>query len=97
MRAPKLWRAADGSAGIRLRGVSTDGSDPKFGRLQASQQIAITPSPWCFPNSGAWEESLNSGGSVGRSVAQPGSALASGARGRRFESSRSDQTFRWLS
>lgn len=27
---------------------------------------------------------------VGRSVAQPGSALASGARGRRFESSRSD-------
>lgn len=31
--------------------------------------------------------------SVGRSVAQPGSALASGARGRRFESSRSDQSF----
>jgi hypothetical protein len=28
---------------------------------------------------------------VGRSVAQPGSALASGARGRRFKSSRSDQ------
>jgi hypothetical protein len=33
---------------------------------------------------------------VGRSVAQPGSALASGARGRRFESSRSDQSFQWL-
>ena len=31
--------------------------------------------------------------SVGRSVAQPGSALASGARGRRFKSSRSDQSF----
>ena len=30
---------------------------------------------------------------VGRSVAQPGSALASGARGRRFESSRSDHSF----
>ncbi len=30
---------------------------------------------------------------VGRSVAQPGSALASGARGRRFKSSRSDQSF----
>ena len=28
---------------------------------------------------------------VGRSVAQPGSALASGARGREFESPRSDQ------
>ncbi len=33
---------------------------------------------------------------VGRSVAQPGSALASGARGRRFESSRSDQSFQRL-
>jgi hypothetical protein len=32
------------------------------------------------------------GGGTGRSVAQPGSALASGARGRRFESSRSDQS-----
>ena len=31
-----------------------------------------------------------------RSVAQPGSALASGARGRRFESSRSDQIYRCL-
>ena len=31
------------------------------------------------------------GTSVGRSVAQPGSALASGARGREFESPRSDQ------
>ncbi len=30
---------------------------------------------------------------VGRSVAQPGSALASGARGREFESPRSDQYF----
>ena len=35
--------------------------------------------------------SLKFGLTVGRSVAQPGSALASGARGRRFESSRSDQ------
>jgi hypothetical protein len=35
--------------------------------------------------------------SVGRSVAQPGSALASGARGREFESPRSDQWFQELS
>jgi hypothetical protein len=33
---------------------------------------------------------------VGRSVAQPGSALASGARGREFESPRSDQYFACL-
>ena len=32
---------------------------------------------------------------VGRSVAQPGSALASGARGREFESPRSDQFPDW--
>ncbi len=32
---------------------------------------------------------------VGRSVAQPGSALASGARGREFESPRSDQFPYW--
>ena len=34
-------------------------------------------------------------GALGRSVAQPGRALASGARGRRFESSRSDQFSAW--
>src|SRR5262249_52783836 len=34
---------------------------------------------------------------VGRSVAQPGSALASGARGREFESPRSDQQNQQLS
>src|SRR5262245_15351060 len=34
---------------------------------------------------------------VGRSVAQPGSALASGARGREFESPRSDQENQQLS
>src|SRR5262245_7351433 len=34
---------------------------------------------------------LGAGAKVGRSVAQPGSALASGARGREFESPRSDQ------
>ena len=34
---------------------------------------------------------IRAGFSVGRSVAQPGSALASGARGREFESPHSDQ------
>jgi hypothetical protein len=34
---------------------------------------------------------------LGRGVAQPGSALAWGARGRRFKSSRPDQIYRVLS
>ena len=52
-------------------------------RLRAT---AISPlSAGCLPAAGFF--------SVGRSVAQPGSALASGARGREFESPRSDQYF----
>ena len=68
-------------------------SHTQIGRLRHSQQIAITPLSPAPPNL------VRPGGkpkfrlSVGRSVAQPGSALASGARGRRFESSRSDQSF----
>ena len=42
----------------------------------------------------SWLEKPKQWLTVGRSVAQPGSALASGARGRRFKSSRSDQFHR---
>ena len=65
-------------------------------RLRHIQQIAITPLSPAPPNLARLGGKPKFRLSVGRSVAQPGSALASGARGRRFESSRSDQFFRGL-
>lgn len=62
-------------------------------RLRHIQQIAITPLSPAPPNLARLGGKPKFRLSVGRSVAQPGSALASGARGRRFESSRSDQSF----
>ena len=62
-------------------------------RLRHIQQIAIAPLSPAPPNLARLGGKPKFRLSVGRSVAQPGSALASGARGRRFESSRSDQSF----
>ena len=63
--------------------------------LPSTRLAAIKP-----PRVGLWPRGSQTrwdGTKVGRSVAQPGSALASGARGREFESPRSDHSFQTLS
>ena len=61
-------------------------------RLRGLKHAVITRIPGLpYLSSEAGWKSLKYRLTVGRSVAQPGSALASGARGREFESPRSDQ------
>jgi hypothetical protein len=66
--------------------------------LQGVQLTSISPQSQLGSGPAAWVHAWSSRASmVGRSVAQPGSALASGARGREFESPRSDQLNQWVS
>ncbi len=94
--AMRATRAVEGSCGLwvgcfqaRFRLLRRT----QIRRLRGHQQMAITPLSLVRPNLARPGGKPKFRLTVGRSVAQPGSALASGARGRRFESSRSDQSF----
>ena len=84
-------RVGGGQEG-RLSGQKQAAAAKQIGRLQAAGRAVIKR-----PRSRPGQRPVRAhptilGITVGRSVAQPGSALASGARGREFESPRSDQS-----
>ena len=64
--------------------------EPELTRLASAGRRLYIPRAQKFPTGAVWPRS------VCRSVAQPGRALRSGRRGRRFESSHSDHSFRRL-
>jgi hypothetical protein len=83
-----------------MYGTALKGGGPRESRHRLGKKAGVTAAgkkqriiPTCDRFAAAWMRSRNKN-KFGRSVAQPGSALAWGARGPEFKSRRSDQHFR---